>query len=128
MKKALIFLSFLLLIVSCSRSEDDNEQAFSKLNPPAWLQGNWKQDDFSTITVTNNTFITNAGGAETNWGEFFKTSQLPIVETVTETKYTIKYGSNGIYNYLYFTKKNNNQMYFNNVNTTSDFFNLYDRY
>lgn len=127
MKKTLILLSIILLIVACSRSDDASEESTSKLNPPTWLQGNWKQDNVTKIIVTNDNFRTSAGGTETNWGEFFKTSNLPVVETVTESKYTIKYGSNGIYNYLYFTKKSSNQMYFSTHGSTSSFY-LYDRY
>lgn len=40
MKKLLLILTFAILFVSCS-SSDDNSKNNSHLNPPNWIQGTW---------------------------------------------------------------------------------------
>lgn len=125
---------FLILLITfsftnCSRN-DDNEQTDDSqniLHPPSWLIGNWKQEEINTIRVTNSTVIFNTGGSETDWAEFFKNSGLPVTETITDTKYTIRYGSNGIYNNIYFTRKSSDKMYCSTNDMLSNFY-LYDRY
>ncbi|AYN05484.1 hypothetical protein [Flavobacterium sp. 140616W15] len=47
--KKLIFTFTILLFISCSSSDSEDNSSKSDFNPPSWIQGTWKQQtDLST--------------------------------------------------------------------------------
>ena len=92
--KKLILLTTLFAILSCSSSDDKAANSnTTSINPPAWIQGTWKdKDNFEGFKFTNNDFcIISSAGYVTTTDCFGKS--LPVMnlkETINNTDYILE--------------------------------------
>lgn len=82
------------MILSCSSSDDSSSS--SDFNPPAWIQGNWKEEndiDLGLKFSSNNVIIINPT-IETSLQGLIDTSRkagtTSVDETISNTSYSVK--------------------------------------
>lgn len=96
--KKLLFLFSLIVLMSCSNSDETSNSSNSDFHPPSWIQGVWKIDsEFSpeqSFSFTSNDFCMTSLGTvkqcyQENVNQLKKSGVTPTVqETITETTYT----------------------------------------
>jgi hypothetical protein len=96
--KKILFLFSLFMILSCSSSDDSASS--SDFNPPAWIQGTWKQDygtgSGNSFSFTKNdicvTIYTGGGQCQQASIDFVRKGGLTVkvTETITSTFYSAK--------------------------------------
>lgn len=127
MKKILISTILSVLLISCSSSDESNNNA-NTLNPPSWIQGKWatysidfegnlnivmnvfrfKNDDFCTISSNTEICI-----VDSTLGTY------TFQETISDTEYKITMTSNvlgGTTTSYHFIKTANNKIEVVNIN------------
>lgn len=128
MKKILLFVSAVILSVSCS--SDDNESNNSStyiITPPEWIQGTWLREfdssvgykfttnDFCQILpMSNNCWKTQIENANSlSSPESYK---LKVTQETSDSNYSISMGNYGSQSFKFiFRKKSNNEIIWSNA-------------
>lgn len=96
-------------IISSSCS-DDNDNQSSKLDPPSWTYGTWKdKEGLYTAKFASDNLIFGNEVMPLNFSEAVKSSGMSVIELVnTDSEYKIKFAEST----FHFRKKSNNQIAF----------------
>jgi hypothetical protein len=92
--KKILFLFSLFMVLSCS-SSDDNASS-SDFNPPAWIQGTWKQEGGVSFSFTKNdicvTTYTGGGQCQQASADFIRKGGMTVkvTEEISNTFYSAK--------------------------------------
>ena len=102
-------IALLFLIVSCSKSDDDNVSA-SSINPPDWIIGTWMNSfDIGGFRFSEDDVILVTTSSETSWKELVKIgentpSEFVVEESSFDSSYNVSFTTSGVTTFYEFTK------------------------
>jgi hypothetical protein len=77
----------LFLVVGCEEVDP------YKFHPPAWIHGEWHHASDPAVpsfTFTATTVIQTVGNTSLDLGEYYRVSDTPVAETITDTLYAFR--------------------------------------
>lgn len=114
--KKLFLLFSLIIITSCSTSDDDKIEATNYFNPPAWIQGVWKEPNSgATFTFSNDNVICRLNDHKVNFKENADDlkkmgAYVNVQETIKNDTYTANFQYEDESLLLSFTKTSNTEI------------------
>ena len=125
MKKLLFLLAFLILLLSCSRNESDNNTSTNgnKINPPSWIIGKWTSyldgTAYQSFTFSSSDIVMTIGGYSQSYK--YIADNGGYSQTSSDNEFVFTLTSGGISQTYKFKKVSSTKLNFDNGTGITEF-------